>query len=189
MKRAVAALTLLLSVAFGVLLDASPVKAASDTPICSKSSIARATSVMSSRNGLFKPMLDSRKSNKNSYLSGISYILTSDCLTSAQLAHEFGHYVTDLAGRYDGGDTLSASRAFTRFPNWIRTHSDPTGVERAAHCVGRLLGYKSVWTRCPYKSAMRVAKQYLLKAQLQSQEYEKMRLEMEAEFSGVSEHE
>lgn len=131
-------------------------------------------------------MLDSRKSNKNSYLSGISYILTSDCLTSAQLTHEFGHYVTDLAGRYVSGDTLSASRAFTGFPNRIRTNSDPTGVELATHCVGRLLGYKSVWARCPHKAPPCAAKQYLLKAQLKSQEYEKLRLAMEAEFSGVS---
>jgi hypothetical protein len=84
------------------------------------------------------------------------------CASKSTLAHEFGHYVIDLAAGMDWGKHREIASVFTQFRNWLKSSADAEGFERAAHCVGYQFVKNGTYTRCPQRAARDTAK-YLTK--------------------------
>jgi hypothetical protein len=99
------------------------------------------------------------------YFPLLRTMLFPACVSTATIFHEMGHYVVHLAADAQGKSLREQAKPFTAFPNWIRTHKDKYGHERAAHCVGFILKSSSVYTRCPHKGAEEVARKVLAIAQ------------------------
>lgn len=78
------------------------------------------------------------------------------CVTDSIMAHEFGHYVVDVASRYDPLTFLKLSKPFAAYRNWLSAR-DASGVERAAHCIGYRFVPEGVYTRCPDEDARKAA--------------------------------
>jgi hypothetical protein len=84
------------------------------------------------------------------------------CASKSTLAHEFGHYVVDLAAGMDWGKHREIASGFTLYRNWLKSSADAEGFERAAHCVGYQFVKNGTYTRCPQRAARDTAK-YLTK--------------------------
>jgi hypothetical protein len=87
------------------------------------------------------------------------------CVSKSVIAHEFGHYVVDRAARFNWDVHLFLAGGFTKYRNWLRTSTDPSGVERAAHCVGYQLIRNGTYTRCPHSGARKMARTVVALAQ------------------------
>lgn len=80
------------------------------------------------------------------------------CTTKTVVAHEFGHYVVDLAAGMNWSEHQEISRHFTAYRNWLKTSADEAGFERAAHCVGYQFVRNGTYTKCPHRGARDLAK-------------------------------
>ena len=79
------------------------------------------------------------------------------CASKSTLAHEFGHYVVDLAAGMNWAEHQMIAQQFTGYRNWLKTSSDTEGFERAAHCVGYRFVKNGTYTRCPHRKARDLA--------------------------------
>lgn len=120
---------------------------------------------------------------KSYYISGFGAIVAEPCASKAVLAHEFGHFVIDVAGSGTKSGMFSRSALFKKHKNWLLSTNDPRGAERAAHCVANVLGVRSAYTRCPSTAARRLARLILAEAQQRAAEAALADAEMEARIA------
>ena len=79
------------------------------------------------------------------------------CVSKSMLAHEFGHYVVDLAAGKNWAEHQMIAQQFTGYRNWLKNLPDTEGFERAAHCVGYRFVKNGTYTRCPHRKARDLA--------------------------------
>jgi len=104
---------------------------------------------LSRKAGVVVPLVGRSPYKTSAYRLADQTILLHECASADVIAHEFGHYVTHLAAKGKESNFRRLSYDFTQRPNWIRMTADQGGWERAAHCVGYVLGGRGVYTRCP----------------------------------------
>jgi len=86
----------------------------------------------------------------SSYTLGSSTLSLERCASRTVIAHEYGHYVIDLASGGSLTEFQRLSLGFTTGKNWLKSSQDLPGYERAAHCVGNVLGISGGYTKCPH---------------------------------------
>lgn len=134
---------------------------------CSGSSIREATDSVARKAGVKPPAVKiNTRLKRPEYSPYVGAISFPWCVTTDKIYHEMGHYVADLAATSKGLSMYDVDRPFKAFPNWMQTSSDQYGHERAAHCVGYVLGSRSAYTRCPYAGAKAAAIELLATARL-----------------------
>lgn len=154
------------TVTASVLLFA-PVRAGASAPAgnCEASMRAKLQEIADSAKLPVPAMIVDGSSKKSYYIRSFGVISARPCSSRAVLAHEFGHFVTDVAGAGSKNGMRERSALFKKQKNWLLSTSDPFGAERAAHCVAYVLGVRSAYTRCPAASARKLARQLLEEAQ------------------------
>lgn len=123
----------------------------------------KAVKSFSARLGISSPSVV-ESGNKSSYYLRTQWTImlaADDCGKKSVIAHEYGHYVVDVASGGDLTEFLSLSSQFTAGTNWLRTSDDEGGWERAAHCVGYALSGYGVYTKCPHKNLRTAAAKVL----------------------------
>lgn len=83
--------------------------------------------------------------------------LRPGCTTKTTIAHEFGHYVVDLAAGMSWSEHQLIAKNFTGYRNWLKSSSDAGGFERAAHCIGYQFVKNGTYTKCPHRKARDLA--------------------------------
>jgi hypothetical protein len=139
----------LLSAVAGILIGFHSPGSSADAASCALP--ARDLADLAARAKVPVPQFRARPGVRASYHLATRTIELPACATSSTIAHEFGHYVTDLASGGDWGVFTTLSARFTKGPNWLKTSKDLGGWERAAHCVGYVLGARGAYTRCAEK--------------------------------------
>lgn len=95
----------------------------------------------------------------SSYTLGSSTLSLERCASRTVVAHEYGHYVIDLASGGSLTEFQRLSLGFTTGKNWLKSSQDLPGYERAAHCVGNVLGIPGGYTKCPHAHLSRYARE------------------------------
>lgn len=129
-------------------------------------SAQRLVRAYSARLGVPTPTVERSDDQSTYYLLSRSVIVlaSKDCGKRSVVGHEYGHYVVDVASRYDYDAFVQLSAAFTTGQNWLRTSDDTLGFERAAHCIGYVLGGNGTYTRCPHRALRNEARNVIAAA-------------------------
>lgn len=151
--------TVLSAVAFLSVVSAAPVEASSK--LCGLTSVNNYAASLAKKVRVPAPMVvEDPTTTHGAYFSpGTSTIaIRPGCTTKTTIAHEFGHYVIDLAAGMSWSEHQSIAKNFTGYRNWLKTSADEAGFERAAHCVGYQFVRNGTYTKCPHREARDLAK-------------------------------
>lgn len=151
--------TALLAVAFLSVVSAAPVEASSK--LCGLTSTSSYAASLAKKARVPAPVVvEDPATTHGAYFSpGTSTIsVRPGCTTKTTIAHEFGHYVVDLAAGMSWSEHQLIAKNFTGYRNWLKTSSDEAGFERAAHCVGYQFVRNGTYTKCPHRGARDLAK-------------------------------
>jgi hypothetical protein len=135
-------------------LIASPEVASARTAQEFCPSAQKAVRSFSKRLGISAPSVELSDTGSTYYLrtKWMIKLAADDCGKKSVVAHEYGHYVVDVAANGELDEFLRLSALFTSGSNWLRTSKDEGGWERAAHCVGHALAGYGAYTKCPHRS-------------------------------------
>jgi hypothetical protein len=144
-----------------VALVATAVPAEGSSKLCGASAAGKYAASLAAKIKVPAPsVVEDASSRHGAYFTpGTSTIsIKPGCTTKTTVAHEFGHYVVDLAAGMNWDEHQGIARHFTGYRNWLKTSSDSEGFERAAHCVGYQFVKNGTYTKCPYRAARDAAK-------------------------------
>lgn len=163
-SRLISAVLFVLAALLGFFVFSGPASAA-PVPVASKfctvATQQKYVSSLAKKIRVVAPVVTSDPDTSHGayYTPGTSTIsVRPGCVSNSTLAHEFGHYVIDLAAGLDWVKHQEIASGFTQYRNWLSSSADAEGFERAAHCVGYQFVKNGTYTRCPYRAARDTAK-------------------------------
>ncbi len=163
--------TLKMFVAIGVLLGAVFLGTTKTASAATCASVEKTLKSLTKNSKLPRPRIEDSSKTTSWYTLGTGVISLEKCAMNTVLAHEYGHYVSDLASGGNYEEFKNISSKFTVGKNWLKSSKDEGGWERAAHCIGYVLGVQGAYTKCPHKNLQKYAKEVVKLAGLNATLY------------------